>query len=297
MRADEERVKSGARSSHREPKARRAALLCMVLLLAAPGVGLAEAAPVPAWWEGAFTLSTGFSYSTGEYGEPVDTDLIYVPVTFAYVIEQFALTDYPWDQLELRVTVPFLAIDGPADFFSGSEANETRSDSGLGDVLVRGSYIWLPATGSPWPVAELKAQVKVPTADESKNLGTGSTDGQLEAALSKRFGIVSPYISVGYRFAGNAAELGLNSFAFATLGASVRVHPRLLLGMDYAFAQASADSRDHSHELIPFASVRLSAGVRFAPYASFGLAGYVPDFGGGFSISYTLPVRSSERAR
>jgi hypothetical protein len=64
-----------------------------------------------------------------------------------------------------------------------------------------------------------------------------------------------------------------------------------LLGVDYAFAQASADSRDHSHELIPFASIRLPAGFTFAPYATFGLAGYTPDFGGGFSIRYSLALR------
>jgi hypothetical protein len=72
------------------------------------------------------------------------------------------------------VTVPFLAIDGPADFFSDSASTESRSDKGIGDILVRTSYVWLPLSSSLWPVVELQAQVKIPTADESKKLGTGA---------------------------------------------------------------------------------------------------------------------------
>lgn len=281
-------VGSRAQRATRGPSRGVASALCALLAVLTTAAGAEDA---PAWWEGALTLSTGFSYATGDFGEPVDTDLIYVPATLIYRMDELALTPYPWDQLELRVTVPFLAIDGPADPFRGAPPSGSRSDSGLGDVLVRASYIWLPRVRSHWPVFELQAQVKIPTADETRNLGTGSTDFELQIGLSKAIGPLWPFVSVGYRFVGDSERLGLRSFVFTTVGGSMRVHPRLVLGLDYEFAQASAARRDASHELVPFANIRLPGRFTLAPYATFGLAGYTPDFGGGFSIGYTLPIR------
>ena len=138
---------------------------------------------------------------------------------------------------------------------------------------------------------ELKGVVKIPTAKASENLGTGSTDFQLELELSKRFGRVSPFVAVGHRFIGNADSLGLESFFFTAVGASVRVHPRLSLGLDYEWGQASTSTRKDSHELVPFASVRLPAGFSLGPYLTFGLGGFTADYGGGLTIRYTVPLR------
>lgn len=249
--------------------------------------------PVPAWWHGQLTLSTGVDFSTGDYGLPIDTDLVYVPFTLTYLSDDFALTDHPWDQLELRLTIPFLRIDGPADFFSGEQPTESRVDNGIGDILLRLGYIWIPLRDSKLPVLELKGLVKIPTASAEKDLGTGAPDFQLSVDLSKSFGPVSPFATAGYRFVGNRKALGLKSFALTSVGLSAWLHDRFSLGLAYDWHGSSAVSRVDSHELVPFATIRLPRGFTLGPYATFGLAGYTPDYGGGLSIRYSFALRGN----
>ena len=267
-------------------------LLCWIALAIAPSVSAFAADSQ--WWHGELTLGTGVDFSTGDYGEPVDTDLVYVPFSATYLMDDLALTEYPWDQLEFRVTVPFLYIKGPDDFFSGNPAaTGTSSASGIGNVILRAGYIWLPLPESWLPVFELRGFLKVPTASESENLGTGAVDVKFELELSKRFGSVSPFAGVGYLFRGDRKSLGLNNFVLTAVGASVKVHDRISLGLSYEWAEASADSRRDSHELVPYMTLRLPYGLTLGPYATFGLRGFTADYGGGFSVRYTRPLRGN----
>ena len=67
-----------------------------------------------------FRLSTGLTYSSGSYGEIEDTEVFAIPLSLTY-------TD---DGFKIRVSVPFVLINGPGSLLSTPEG---RDASGGGD--------------------------------------------------------------------------------------------------------------------------------------------------------------------
>ncbi|MGH8770313.1 MAG: hypothetical protein ACREV2_03910, partial [Burkholderiales bacterium] len=73
----------------------REKLFLSTILLAVPGIAAT----------GQLSLGTGIDYSSGDYGADVDTDILYVPLTFKYDTERWFY----------RLTVPYLRIRGPGN--------------------------------------------------------------------------------------------------------------------------------------------------------------------------------------
>lgn len=272
---------------------RRFARVLQLVLLALPAAPVALAGePEPAWWHGELSLSTGLDWSAGDYGDPIDTRIAYVPVTARYVFDALPLTSYPWDQVEVGLTVPWIRIDGPGDFFTdtgGALQLRRVEEDGLGDVLLHGTYIWLPAVGSRWPAVELTGRVKLPTANADRGLGTGETDTWLEVDLARKLGPVTPYLTLGYRFVGRPRGTRLDSSWYATAGFSWSPTRRLSLGLLYDWSGAATPDRHDSHELVPYLSYALGPRLTLSPYAVFGLSGYTPEYAVGFSLRYRIP--------
>lgn len=87
----------------------------------------AESAPRSS--DGSFRLSTGISYSSGDYGEVEDTEVIAVPVSLTYKKAG----------LKLRVSMPWVMIDGPGSLLSTPEGRDAFfGDSGGGQGRGRG---------------------------------------------------------------------------------------------------------------------------------------------------------------
>ncbi len=247
------------------------------------------------WWAGELTASAGFDWSDGDYDEPGgDTQILYLPVSLSYRLDDFALTAYALDQVELRVTVPYLEIDSPLAFFAetpGGDQLQTESshERGIGDVVVSASYTWFPAERA-WPALELTGKIKVPTADETRNLGTGSTDYAVQLDTFQTWGRVTGFATAGYRFPGNPPDGSLRDTGYASGGVSVRAWPRLALGAYYSWLAASSSARHDAHEIIGFASMRVTERVSLEPYALWGVAGYAPDYAVGMSLRVRMPV-------
>lgn len=76
-----------------------------------------------------FRLNTGISYSTGEYGELEDTEVIAVPISLTYRNEG----------LKVRVSVPWVTIDGPGSLLATPEGRDAFfGESGGGQGRGRG---------------------------------------------------------------------------------------------------------------------------------------------------------------
>ncbi|MFP8876494.1 MAG: hypothetical protein VCB99_06205, partial [Myxococcota bacterium] len=69
------------------------AIFCTLAASAAPSHG------VPRWLEGELSLATGIDYREGDYGEPTDSEILYLPFTVSYLFDHFALTETPNDRL------------------------------------------------------------------------------------------------------------------------------------------------------------------------------------------------------
>ncbi len=271
-------------------------LALATLLSTALGAGPVHAQNERPWWAGELSASAGFDWSDGDYDEPEgDTEILYLPFAVSYRLDDLAITDYPLDQIELRATVPFLEIDSPLAFFAATpgidrvDRGGSRSERGLGDVLLAATYSWFPPEET-WPAFELSGKVKLPTADETQNLGTGATDFFAQIDSWRSWGRVTGFATAGVRFPGDPPDGSLRNTGYASGGASVKVAPRVAAGAYYSWSAASSRARHDAHELIGFTSLRLSERWSLEPYAVWGIAGYVPDYAVGLSLRARVSV-------
>jgi hypothetical protein len=260
-------------------------------------LAFAAGADEPSWYGGTFTLSSGFDWSTGDYDDPEDTDILYVPLTVGYRWERFPVTPYRLDELELRVTVPYLDVDGPGVLVDGVPVTDVAvvdrggQRDGLGDVLIRTTYRIFPPPGSRLPLLELTARVKAPTADRSDGLGTGEVDTTLEIGLAQRFGMLSVFASAGYRFVGDPPRGHLDDTVLASVGGSLRLAERFGAGLAYDWRQSATPGSDDLHELLPYAWFDLGEHLRVGPYAVVGLSDGSPDIGAGLQLTVSVPFQ------
>jgi hypothetical protein len=78
------------------------------------------------------SVTSGVHYSTGDYGQAVDTEILYIPVTAKVKYKRWTT----------KVTIPYLEITGPGAVLAGDEGTTTGvtqdkdTQSGMGDVIV-----------------------------------------------------------------------------------------------------------------------------------------------------------------
>ena len=150
-------------------------------------------------------LEAGAGRFTGDYGLDEDTTVDLLNFNARWYLPR----------AELQLSVPYLRIDGPADvrFIGGQPVaipgeGETRTESGLGDLVLQGEYYLRMATESgPWVIGLLR--YKVPTGDEDRGLGTGSADVEAGLGLIQSHGPVNWLADVGYTRVGSSASFEL----------------------------------------------------------------------------------------
>ena len=158
----------------------------------------------------------------------------------------------PWT---FKVTVPYLQIDGPANVVGGIDGgvvvgdttSQREKESGLGDIVASVMYSIDPL-GDAAPFVDLTGKIKIPTADEDKNLGTGETDYSFQVDLSKIYGAWIPYVTLGYQFMGSSDTLELDDRPYASIGTDYRLNPQTSLGAAYDWKQAATDTSDDVSE-------------------------------------------------
>jgi hypothetical protein len=287
--------------THPISRARSTCLAELVVLLLGVGGSLPAGAgdALPRWLHGEVQVSVGLDYSDGDYGEDEDTQMIYMPFTLAYVFDDFAPTPTRRDQLELRVMVPYLHVDGV--FTAG--VDETSTEDGIGDVRLSVLYVYYP-TRTHLPAAELGFHTKLPTASESRGLGTGKVDYGLGLTLFQRVGDFVPFAAGHYRFVGeNEPDYDLRDGAAASVGLGWTPLPSWSLGASYDWRQSisrrSTSSgalvrADDGHELTFYGSAPLGPDLQLSPYAVAGLSQGSPDYAVGFQLKLVIPVRPWE---
>lgn len=109
-------------------------------------------------------------------------------------------------RLEWRLTVPFLRIDSGVLIVGGvpvpGPGGDGGTEVGLGDVLARGQVWALKGTARrPW--VGILGEVKLPTADEEKGLGTGETDFRAGTRIIQNIGRTSLLFDASYTVLGD----------------------------------------------------------------------------------------------
>jgi len=169
-------------------------------VMAANPLGDQRPAVRPVLSKPAVEISTGFEYQEGKYGTGQKVETISIPTSVRVTTGRF----------QFSATLPYVRIDAPGNVVGGGgvlglpiliDPNQTATRTrreGLGDLKLGAAYT-VPSTIVG---LSLLGQVKLPTASNVDNLGTGETDYSLGAELSKRLGGVIPFIGVSYTIPG-----------------------------------------------------------------------------------------------
>lgn len=117
----------------------RAACIAAAIAVGLPFASAAEQSALQRWLAGEVGLAAGFDYSEGDYGKGggTKTKMLFLPFTLTYLFDDFALTPTPRDQVELRVIVPFISVDGGIAAIDSGEQDKS-------DVIVAASYLYHP---------------------------------------------------------------------------------------------------------------------------------------------------------
>lgn len=233
----------------------------------------------PAAAEDYLQVGLGVDYSSGDYGETSDTEILAVPLSVKYNRGDFFL----------RASLPYVHVKGPGSVVPGDggavpggAAGAVTSNSGVGDFSLSAGYT-LPLTGSTF--LDVIGRVKLPTASEAKGLGTGTTDFTAEAALTHQLGPVSLSGRGGRRFNGSSARFPLDDIWFAGAGAYYQAGD-VTLGLDYDWRERSLPTAANRSELTGSVSVKLSQQLRLQGYGYTGFTDGSPDAGGGLQVLY-----------
>jgi hypothetical protein len=181
---------------------------------------------------GLFRLSSAYTLPKGKVSasffrdnldrDPKDIDFSVHGLTFAYGATS---------RLELFTSIGVqnrLNVDAPAQpgFFNdlpfAGSADPASWQTGFGDVWVGGKYKMLDDYRGDGVGLAIRAQIKLPTADEEKGLGTGKVSGGGDLILSKRLGYGGElHAAIGY--IGNSSPDGFSLGSAFTWGVGVNV--------------------------------------------------------------------------
>ncbi len=178
-------------------------VVALLLILLSPLAAGAE--------EGRSYLEMSGGYKTGDFGTPTRSELYYVSPTLGYVAPRY----------DLSIAAPYLFLANKTDI-------ETTSESGIGDVILRGGRVFVPEGDGGFSLDGALA-VKLPTADEKKGLGTGETDYGAFLSVHQRFdktrlSLLSGYIKVGDSPSVNYNDIYLYGFGIARVFGNTEVY-------------------------------------------------------------------------
>lgn len=228
--------------------------------------------------DGELSLGVGFNYSEGDYGTGTSTEILSIPVTARYEADRWVL----------KLTVPYISVSGDVTVVPGvgrvrTAATQTRTDSGLGDVVASATYTAWYDKAARFGV-DLTGKVKLGTADESQGLGTGETDFSLLVEPFKAFDRTTVFGSVGYHMLGSPLEDVMSWSA----GASYKLNDRDSVGAAYDWREKVSSGAGNLSELTLFWSRRLDRQWKAQAYVLKGFSNGSPDFGVGASIAYAF---------
>jgi hypothetical protein len=170
------------------------AVIVLIVLLILPGTLRAK--------EGRSYLDVTAGYKTGSFGTPFRSNLGYLSTGLGYATPVY----------DVSITIPYL-------FLSSESQSGTNNTSGIGDIIIRGDRVLVDEKLSGFSLDGALA-VKLPTADDTKGLGTGETDfGAFLNAHQKVAGVKLSLLG-GYIKVGSPSNVSYNDIYLYGLGIS-----------------------------------------------------------------------------
>jgi len=250
----------------------------------------------------------GFSptYSSGDYGTASTTTIAYLPLSIRRL----------FDAGDITLVIPYISITGSGavtvlsgvpNRTSGSGSSgggasgkgkkagtvpptdpTESTESGLGDIILRGRYYLLDERG-PFPTLALTGRIKIPTADEDRGLGTGEFDEGFGVEVTKKLvGNWVGFLDLGYTFIGDPPGLDLRNQWNYDLGLGYYFTKDLLGSLYYEEWRAIVAELPNPRDLLFAVNYKATSLLRFNASMQLGLSDGAPDYGltGGISFRF-----------
>lgn len=244
---------------------------------------------VPLLEDDTVTLITGYDYSSGRFNLPTSTNISYVPYAAKYETGDWTL----------RASSGYISFAGPRNVITDEngaplltdvdltteEARRSRRRSGFGDVYLSASY----ALENPYMddfFIDVTGQIKIPTADENKGLGTGQIDYTAKVNAAYLIGNFMPFGTIGYRFVGKTPRFDLQNSFFASIGMAYYLTFDTSIGVSYDYRESATPGFNSPKEIFSYFDVQLDDhwGINF--YGVVGLNNVTTDYGLGTQLRY-----------
>lgn len=224
-------------------------------------------------------LGAGLHYSTGDYGTGSETEITSLAFTGRHESGRWVY----------RATVPYLEVKGENAVVPGvgrvrGGGGRRRTESGLGDIVLSASTAAYYDRASTLGV-DLTGKLKLPSADETKGLGTGEADVAFLVDAYQTFDRITGFAGLGYHILGDAPGQPLDNVWSVNLGASYRIDARDSWGVSFDARQRAAPGAGPQRELMGFFQRKLDGLWKAQAYALIGLADGSPDWGFGLSLA------------
>ena len=251
-------------------------------------------------------VSTTVNYSSGSYGADSRTNILYVPLTVRRVFRDG----------DLSLTIPFVSISGtgavrlvggmptrtgsatvsPTASLAGvagrgkgpgaAPLSSATTDSGLGDVILRGRY-YLIEESAVMPLVAVTGRVKVPTADADLGLGTGEFDEGAGLELTKSLGDRwLAYLDGGYNLIGDAPGTNFNNQWWYDVGVGYDVTDNLHMSLFYEEYRALVNSVNNARDLLALTNYIVNDTVHLTGSLLVGLSNGAPNYGLGGGVRF-----------
>lgn len=228
------------------------------------------------------TTSIAAFFSRGNYGDEFadsDTRIRYLPI--AHEIKRGS-----W---RYKATIPALQISGPANVLVnlgsvGGLGNRAEA-GGLGDIVLNATYE-LPPLGESLPFVDLGVEVKLPTADADRGLGTGRVDAGIQLDAFQVIKGNTVFGTLGYKYRKPSPVYPeIRNAWIASLGIGRAVNDAWQVGVIYDYRQAVSSLTGETHELLPYVSVSVSERLQLMAYVIHGFTEDSPDRAIGVQMS------------
>jgi len=261
------------------------------------------------------SFSSGINYSQGEYyfdedsvgkdGTDKKTYISSIPFRVKY-------TQGDWS---LSAQIPYIYITGPASVITVGEGIESdftisqieRKRWGLGDLRLGAQYK-LPLMKFSKTHSNTKADtfnlsidnlfdsarfhfgtsIKIPTASEDDNLGSGEFDSSMYTGAYIRSGRWVSNARLGYQVMGDTDDTNYHNRWYSSLGGYYILSKQHTLGLSYYFKQASSRQSEAVRNLTGSFNWRLTQGWRVGLSVGTGFSQSSADLFGGIQVTKTF---------
>ncbi len=257
--------------------------------------------PVPQW-----RVSATVNYSSGSYGTGSLTNILYAPLTVRRIFRDG----------DVSLTIPFVSISGTGAVrlvggmptrtssvsgspvggavggsWRGKKPGESplaaaTTDSGLGDLILRGRY-YLIEESTIMPLVAVTGRVKLPTADADRGLGTGEFDEGAGLELTKSLGDRwLAYLDGGYNIIGDAPGTNFNNQWWYDVGIGYDVTDNLHMSVFYEEYRALVDTVNNARDMLALTNYIVNDTVHLTGSLLVGLSNGAPNYGFGGGVRF-----------